>query len=361
LLELVWLNLFGVLLFVNIANAEEMAHTAELLATVRKIATPGKGILAADESTSTAGKRLTGIGLPNTEDNRRSLREFLFTAPDIEKHISGVILYEETLYQKTAAGDGTLTQILQSRGIVPGIKVDVGVAPLPGSPKETFTQGLDGLKARCEKYYAAGARFAKWRAVINIEGELLPSAASIAANADGLAKYAAICQSAGLVPIVEPEVLSDGSHDIARCERVTRKVLAQVFAALAEADVLLEGIILKPNMVLPGASAPAVPPQEAAAATLRVLQQTVPPAVPTIMFLSGGQSEEDATQHLALMNQLPGPKPWYLSFSYGRALQQSALKAWGGQSGNVAKAQAAFAARAAANGAAALGTGCNAA
>eukprot|EP00879_Flechtneria_rotunda_P008624 GHRR01009037.1.p1 GENE.GHRR01009037.1~~GHRR01009037.1.p1 ORF type:complete len:383 (+),score=142.26 GHRR01009037.1:277-1425(+) len=334
-------------------SMEQLVEIAQQL-----IALP-KGILAADESTSTVGKRLSSINVDNTEASRTALRHLLFTTPDIEQYISGVILYEETLFQQGPDGKQLVDQ-LTSRGILLGIKVDIGLAQLPSSPDESFTQGLDNLKARCLHYKEAGASFAKWRAVINIRtsnsGPVLPSEAAIAAAARGLAMYAAICQSAGLVPIVEPEVLSDGDHDISVCEAVTQRVLAAVFKALHDDQVLLEGILLKPNMVLPGSSSRSSrSPQEVAAATLRVLHRTVPPAVPGIVFLSGGQSEQEATEHLALVNQQPGPKPWALSFSYGRALQASALKAWLGKEASVQAAQQAFLARAAANSAAVQG------
>eukprot|EP00878_Enallax_costatus_P009086 GHUV01009499.1.p1 GENE.GHUV01009499.1~~GHUV01009499.1.p1 ORF type:complete len:343 (+),score=135.16 GHUV01009499.1:415-1443(+) len=335
----------------------------ELAAVAQRLAASGRGILAADESISTVGKRLASINVENSESNRAALRHMLFTSEGIERYISGVILYEEQLYQTGPDGQ-RLVQHLTNKGVLLGIKVDTGLVELPGSPGEQFTQGLDNLKARCLKYKEAGASFAKWRAVINIrpaaEGvSALPSEAAVAAAARGLAMYAAICQSAGLVPIVEPEVLSDGSHDISACESVTQRVLSAVFKELQDAGVLLEGILLKPNMVLPGSSnssSQKATPEQVAAATLRVLRRTVPPAVPGIVFLSGGQSEQEATQHLALINQQPGLKPWVLTFSYGRALQASALKAWQGQQGSVAAGQAAFMERAAANGAAAQPT-----
>ncbi|GBF90811.1 fructose-bisphosphate aldolase, cytoplasmic-like [Raphidocelis subcapitata] len=329
------------------------AKSQELLQTVAAIIEPGKGILAADESTGTAGKRLASVGLPNTEDNRRALREMLFAAPGFEKHISGVILYEETLFQESSSG-GRLVDALTEQGVVLGIKVDIGTVPLPGSPFELYTQGLDGLRQRCDKYYAAGARFAKWRAVIPIDAPSgLPSALGVQSAAEGLAKYARICQDAGLVPIVEPEVLSDGAHSLEACEAVTTRVLSAVFRELLAHGVELEAMLLKPNMVLPGASARPAPPAAVAAATRRVLRRTVPPAVPGVLFLSGGQTEGEATEHLRLINEL-GSNPWYVSFSYGRALQASALKAWSGKPGNVKAGQAQLLQRAAANGAAAL-------
>ncbi|WIA39830.1 hypothetical protein OEZ86_013280 [Tetradesmus obliquus] len=346
-----------------------MSNIEELASVAKQLVAGNRGILAADESTTTVGKRLASIGVANSAPNRAALRRMLFTSPGIEQHISGAILYEETLLQAddeaggaAAAGQARLVQQLSSRGVLLGIKVDTGLAPLPASPEESFTQGFDNLAARCAAYKAAGASFAKWRAVIHIRQATantpgLPSEAAVAAAARGLALYAAISQAAGLVPIVEPEVLADGAHSIELCEAVTQRVLAAVFKELADAGVMLEGILLKPNMVTPGSSAAPAAPAEVAAATLRVLRRTVPPAVPGIVFLSGGQSEVDSTRHLALMNSgaLPGPKPWVLSFSYGRALQASALKAWGGQAGKVAAGQAAFMARAAANSAAARG------
>ena len=290
------------------------------------------------------------------EDNRRALRQMLFTAPGVEAHISGVILYEETLYQ--AASDGTpFVDMLAAKGMLPGIKVDSGVVALAGTDGETTTQGVDDLGARAAKYYAAGARFAKWRAVLKI-GDHEPSALAIQENATGLARYASLCQGAGLVPIVEPEILTDGAHSLERCAEVTEAVLAAVYKALADHHVLLEGTLLKPNMVTPGAEAEPASPADVAMATVRALSRTVPAAVPGVVFLSGGQSEEDASVNLSAMNALGAsgpPKPWNLSFSYGRALQQSALKAWGGSAANLGAGAAAFMARASANGAATLG------
>ena len=300
--------------------------------------------------------QLSSIGVDNVEDNRRALRQMLFTAPRIGDRISGVILFEETLYQ--AASDGTpFVTMLNAAGILPGIKVDKGVVLLGGTDDETTTQGIDDLGKRCAKYYEAGARFAKWRAVLKI-GDGCPSALAIHENAYGLARYAAICQENGLVPIVEPEILTDGAHSIDRCAAVTEAVLAAVYKALADHHVLLEGTLLKPNMVTPGSEAEPVAPVDVARATVRALARTVPAAVPGVVFLSGGQSEEDASVNLSAMNALGAdgpPKPWNLSFSYGRALQQSALKAWGGKPENVAAGAAAFMARADANGAATLG------
>ncbi len=292
--------------------------------------------------------------MDNVEDNRRALREMLFRADGISNHISGVILFEETLFQ--AASDGTpFVDILKAADILPGIKVDKGVVALGGTDDETTTQGLDDLGKRCAKYYEAGARFAKWRAVLKIS-ESAPSELAIHENAYGLARYAAICQENGLVPIVEPEILTDGPHSIEKCQAVTEAVLASVYKALADHHVLLEGTLLKPNMVTPGSEAPPVSPGEVAAATVRALSRTVPAAVPGVVFLSGGQSEEDASVNLSAMNALQGiAKPWALTFSYGRALQASALKAWGGKADQLGAGTAAFMVRAKANGEASLG------
>ncbi|GLJ46036.1 hypothetical protein SUGI_0969830 [Cryptomeria japonica] len=327
----------------------------ELIANANYIATPGKGILAADESTGTIGKRLASINVENVESNRRALRELLFTAPGALPFISGVILFEETLYQK--ASDGTpFVDILTAAGVLPGIKVDKGTVDLAGTAGETTTQGLDGLGQRCATYYKAGARFAKWRAVLKI-GPTEPSQLAIQENANGLARYAIICQENGLVPIVEPEILVDGPHSIDVCADVTERVVAACYKALNDHHVLLEGTLLKPNMVTPGSDAPKVSPEVIAQYTVQALQRTVPPAVPGIMFLSGGQSEEEATLNLNAMNKLQGvKKPWTLSFSFGRALQASTLKTWGGKPENVGKAQAALLSRCKANSQATLGT-----
>ncbi|GBG91053.1 hypothetical protein CBR_g51787 [Chara braunii] len=328
-------------------------YADELIATAKKIATPGKGILAADESTGTIGKRLASINVENVESNRRALRELLFTAPGALEYISGVILFEETLFQKSAAGK-PFVDMLKEADVVPGIKVDTGVAALAGTNGETTTQGHDGLGARCAKYYQQGARFAKWRAVLKI-ADGCPSPLAVQSNADGLARYASICQENGLVPIVEPEILIDGSHDIEKSAAVTEKVLAAVYKSLSDHHVLLEGTLLKPNMVTPGSDAAKVAPEVVGKYTVRTLQRTVPAAVPGIMFLSGGQSEEEATLNLNAMNALEATKPWTLSFSYGRALQASTLKAWGGKVENLEAAQKAFFTRAKANGEATLG------
>ena len=324
-----------------------------LEATAHALAAPGKGILAADEATPTMGKRLSQVGMPNEERLRREFRETLFTAPGMEEFISGVILFDETLRQSASDGRG-MAEILQSTGVIPGIKVDGGAHPMDGAPDEKLTAGLDGLAERCAEYYALGARFDKWRAVITI-GDTLPSAACVQANADALADYARISQDAGLVPIVEPEVMMDGNHSIGRCYKVTEWTLNTVYAALADRGVHLPGTLLKPNMVISANDADdRVGVEEVARETLRCLKATVPAEVPGVMFLSGGQSEQEATAHLNAMNAIGGG-PWELSFSYGRALQQSALYAWGGDSANCTVAQAAFLHRARLNGAARYG------
>ncbi|KAL9236059.1 hypothetical protein vseg_010767 [Gypsophila vaccaria] len=328
-------------------------YADELIANAAYIASPGKGILAADESTGTIGKRFASINVENVETNRRALRELLFTTPGAFSYLSGVILFEETLYQKTASGK-PFVEVLKEGGVLPGIKVDKGVVELAGTNGETTTQGLDDLGKRCAQYYSAGARFAKWRAVLKI-GPTEPSRLSILDNANGLARYAIICQENGLVPIVEPEILVDGPHDIDRCAEVTERVLAACYKALNDHHVLLEGTLLKPNMVTPGSESKKVAPEVIAEYTVRTLQRTVPPAVPGIMFLSGGQSEEEATLNLNAMNKLQTKKPWTLSFSYGRALQSSTLKAWQGKEENVKKAQEVFLARAKGNSEATLG------
>ncbi len=316
----------------------------------------GKGILAADESSGTIKKRFDSIGVESTEENRRAYREMLFTARGAEEAISGVILYDETLRQKAADGR-PFAKVLQDVGIVPGIKVDLGAKPLAGSPDEKVTEGLDGLRTRAAEYVKLGAKFAKWRAVITIRGDSHPSRACISTNAHALARYAALCQEAGLVPIVEPEVLMDGPHDIGRCAAVTEETLHAVYDELHIQNVRLEATLLKPNMVLSGTECPTqAPVQEVAVRTVEVLKRCVPAAVPGIVFLSGGQSDTLATEHLNAMNALDANLPWRLSFSYGRALQAAALKAWAGKAENVAAAQAAFLHRARLNGAAARGT-----
>jgi len=328
-------------------------YREELIATARASATPGKGILAADESTGTIAKRFESIKVENVEENRRAYRELLFTAEGIEKYISGVIMYDETIRQSTS--DGILfVELLKKKGVITGIKVDKGVKNLRGTDSETYTQGWDDLDARCKKYYESGARFAKWRAVLKISAGC-PSELAIKENAEGLARYAAICQDNGLVPIVEPEVLMDGDHSLETSVKVTQRVLAATYKALHDANVLLEGTLLKPNMVLNGMALKPVTPNEVAHATLTVLLRTVPPAVPGINFLSGGQSEEEASQNLNAINAVHLPRPWNLSFSYGRALQHSCLKSWRGQKEHVAEAQAVLLARARANSEASVG------
>ena len=319
----------------------------------RKMVAPGKGILAADESTGTIKKRFDAIGTESTETSRRDYRELMFRTPAMREFISGVILYDETIWQDAA--DGTpLVKIIADAGAVPGIKVDEGTEMLPGSPKELITKGLDALSKRLPKYYERGARFAKWRAVIDIASDI-PSYNCIHANAHALARYAALCQQANIVPIVEPEVLMDGEHDIDRCFDVTEWVLKETFDELYAADVKLEGIVLKPNMAIAGKKAQKrAGVQEVAEKTVKLLKACVPPAVPGIAFLSGGQSDEEATAHLDAMNKL-GPLPWALTFSYGRALQAAPQKAWSGRKENVAAAQRAFAHRARMNGLASLG------
>lgn len=325
-----------------------MAGTmADLRATARAMVADGKGILAADESTRTIARRFAEIGVESTEEARRGYRVTLFGAEGLSRYVSGVILYDETIRQSMA--DGTsIPEHLANQGIIPGIKVDKGlVAFAPGSP-EQVTEGLDGLAKRLEEYRALGARFAKWRAVFAI-GEGLPTYACVHANAWLLARYARICQDSGLVPIVEPEVLMDGDHAMARCAEATRRVLSEVFHELRLADVDLEGMVLKPNMVTPGSKILASePPAAVAEATVAVLRECVPAAVPGVAFLSGGQSEKQATDNLAAIAAL-GPHPWKVTFSFGRALQASALRAWAGRSENAAAAQRALLERAAAN------------
>jgi fructose-bisphosphate aldolase class I len=329
-------------------------NLAELNKVAEAMVAPGKGILAADESSGTIKKRFDAIGVESTEDNRRDYREMMFrTADAMTNHISGVILYDETIWQK--AKDGTpLVEIIKKAGAIPGIKVDEGTKPLPNCPGELITIGLDKLADRLPKYYEQGARFAKWRAVIDI-GQGIPSYAAIATNAHALARYAALCQAAQIVPIVEPEVLMDGAHDIDRCYEVTEFALKETFQQLYYQRVALEGIVLKPNMAIAGKkSAKKASVQEVAEKTVKMLKNCVPGAVPGIAFLSGGQSDEEATAHLDAMNRL-GNLPWKLTFSYGRALQAAPQKAWAGKSENVAAAQRAFAHRARMNGLAAMG------
>jgi len=321
-----------------------------------KIVTPGKGLLAADESTGTIKKRFDAIGLESTDVTRRDYREMLFRADDaMRNYVSGVILFEETLYQNAADANATpLVDLIERAGAVPGIKVDKGTVSLPGFGDEPITEGLDGLGPRLDKDRERGARFAKWRGVIDI-ADGVPTWGAIKANAHALARYAAICQAHDIVPIVEPEVLMDGAHGIARCEEVTRLVLNTVFEELFEQRVALEGMILKPNMVISGRKSGVTDPVELVAErTLAVLRDSVPSSIPGIAFLSGGQDDEEATAHLDAMHRM-GPLPWKLTFSYGRALQAAPIKAWGGKRENVAAAQRALTHRARMNSLASLG------
>ncbi len=331
-------------------------NLAELNKVAEAMVAPGRGILAADESTGTIKKRFDSIGVESTADTRRDYREMLFRSTEaMSKNISGVILYDETIRQN--ARDGTpLVKLLERAGSLPGIKVDKGTAPLPSCPGEVVTEGLDGLRTRLAEYRGLGAKFAKWRAVIDIgQPHVVPSYTCVNANAHALARYAALCQDEALVPIVEPEVLMDGGHDIDRCVEVTTWVLKETFQALFLNRVALEGIVLKPNMAVPGKkSAKRASVDEVADRTLRVLKACVPAAVPGIAFLSGGQSDEEATAHLDAMNKM-GPLPWRVTFSYGRALQHAPQMVWSGKSENVAAAQRAFGHRAMMNGLAALG------
>ncbi len=329
-------------------------NTAELTATAQAMVANHRGLLAADESTSTILKRFNTIKLESTEENRRAYREMLFTTPGAGEFISGVILFDETIRQKTKDGVPFPTY-LSKHGMIPGIKVDTGAKPLASYPGETITEGLDGLRERLAEYYKLGARFAKWRAVIDI-GAGIPSPYAVSANAEALARYAALCQEAGIVPIVEPEVLMDGDHPIARCEEVTGGVLQTVFDHLFAARIFLEGMILKPNMVIAGKKcAQKSSPEQVAEATIRTLKRHVPAAVPGIAFLSGGQSPTEATLHLSLMHAL-GSLPWALTFSYGRALQDTSLRAWGGTEAGVQGGQKQLYVRAKLNGQAAAGT-----
>jgi fructose-bisphosphate aldolase class I len=314
----------------------------------------GRGILAADETVPTLTRRFDALGIQSTEESRRTYREMLFSAPGAAEFISGVIMQDETIRQKSSAGT-PLAEVLSGQGVLPGIKVDTGAKPLAGSPDETVTEGLDGLRDRLAAYRGMGARFAKWRAVIHIN-DVLPSLGCVSANAHALARYAALCQEQNLVPIVEPEVLMDGAHTIERCEEVTGAVLHAVFHALFEQGVALEGMLLKPNMVISGKACSRQPPvDEVATATLRCLRRYAPAAVSGIVFLSGGQNARLATTHLNAINRLPGPKPWKVSFSYGRALQDPALEAWHGRAENLSAGQRALYHRASCNGAASAG------
>ena len=328
-----------------------MSKMDEMVGVAEAMVTPGKGILAADESTGTIGKRFASINTENVEENRRDWRDMLFrTRPAMDDHISGVILFDETIRQKAA--DGTsLVELIQTTGSIPGIKVDKGITPLAGRPGETITQGLDGLRERLAEYYELGARFAKWRAVIEISHPDVtvgrtPSEGGIKANTHALGRYAALCQEAGIVPIVEPEVLMGGAHSVERCHEVTERVLHSLFTELYEQGVALEATILKPNMVVAGKKCPEQPSrEEIARRTIKVLKDTVPSAVPGIAFLSGGQENEEATRNLDMMNKIGG-FPWKLTYSFGRALQQSALFAWKGDAANYDAAQTAFTHRA---------------
>jgi len=326
-------------------------YDEELISTAHKIASPGHGILAMDESNATCGKRLDSIGVENTEENRRAYREMLVTPKGLGQYISGAILFEETLYQSTKSGK-KFVDVMNAQGIIPGIKVDKGLVPLANSNGEQWCMGLDGLDKRCAEYYKAGARFCKWRSVVSIPAG--PSTIAMRDCAYGLARYAAIAQEAGLVPIVEPEVMLDGDQDINRCLEVQEAVWAETFKYMADNKVMFEGILLKPAMVTPGAECPnRATPEVVAQYTLKMLRRRVPPAVPGIMFLSGGQSELEATLNLNAMNQKPNP--WHVSFSYARALQNTVLKTWQGKEANVAAAQEALLKRAKANSDAQLG------
>ncbi len=329
-------------------SIDQLAETAQAMVAA------GKGIIAIDESTNTIKKRFDSVGVENTEEHRRAYRQMLLTTPNLGEHISGAILYDETLRQKTADGV-PFSMVMAKAGIIPGIKVDKGPVALAGYPGEVVTEGLDGLRDRLKEYAQLGARFAKWRAVITI-GEDMPSGTCIEANSHALARYAALCQEQGLVPMVEPEVLMDGDHDIDVCYEVTEVTLRSLFGALYEHNVMLEGTILKASMVVSGKDCPEqAGVEEVAEATLRCLKSTVPAVLPGIVFLSGGQSDRDATAHLDAMNRL-GPHPWPLSFSYGRAMQSAALKIWAKDvQANVAEAQKMVHARARDNGLAALG------
>jgi fructose-bisphosphate aldolase, class I len=328
-------------------------NVSELNKVARAMVAPGKGILAADESSGTIKKRFDAIGVESTEDNRRDYREMLFRSTEGMRHISGVILYDETIWQK--AKDGTpLVELIKKAGSIPGIKVDEGTKPLPNCPGEVVTIGLDKLADRLPKYFEQGARFAKWRAVIDI-GAGIPSYACIRVNAHALARYAALCQTAQIVPIVEPEVLMDGDHDIDRCYQATELMLKIQFEELYFQRVALEGIVLKPNMIISGKkNGKRAGVEEVAEKTVKVLKDCVPASVPGIAFLSGGQSDEEATAHLDAMNKL-GNLPWHLTFSYGRALQHAPQSVWKGKTENVAAAQRAFSHRAKMNGLAAIG------
>jgi fructose-bisphosphate aldolase class I len=328
--------------------------TEDLSVVAATLAAASKGILAADETPATLTRRFEALGIASTPASRCAYREMLFATPGLAEFISGAILQDETVRQGRSDG-APIMQGLAARGILPGVKVDSGAKPLAGFPGETVTEGLDGLRERLAEYRSLGAVFAKWRAVIRL-GDAQPSGACIAANAHALARYAALCQEQGIVPIVEPEVLMDGAHALERCEAVTGSVLAAVFTALDEQGVRPEGMLLKPNMVVAGHDHPQQPDaRQVAVATLRCLRRHVPAAVPGVVFLSGGQAAQTATRHLDAINRLDGPKPWTLTFSFGRALQDPALEAWGGRSENVSDAQRALLRRARCNAAASLG------
>jgi fructose-bisphosphate aldolase, class I len=328
-------------------------NRSELERVARAMVVKGKGILAADESSGTIKRRFDSIKLESTEEHRRAYRDMLFTAPGAAEFLSGVILFDETIRQKTRDGV-PFPDYLRDHGVIPGIKVDLGAKPLAQFPGETITEGLDGLRERLTEYRKLGARFAKWRAVIDI-AEGIPTVFAVRANAHALARYAALCQEQDIVPIVEPEVLMDGAHSIERCEEVTERVLTEVFLQLFEHRIYLEGMVLKPNMVISGKKAEKrAPPEEVAQATVRCLKRHVPSAIPGIAFLSGGQSPQEATLHLSLINQMSG-LPWHVTFSYGRALQDTALKGWGGASAGVPTGQKELAKRAKLNGLATLG------
>ena len=326
----------------------------DLESVAQTLVAEGKGILAADETIPTLTRRFDTLGIRSTEQSRRTYREMLFTSPGAAEFISGAIMYDETIRQKCTSG-APLAEALTAKGILPGIKIDTGAKPLAGFPDETITEGLDGLRDRLREYHRVGARFAKWRSVIHVT-DTLPSSACVCANAHALARYASLCQEQEIVPIVEPEVLMDGPHAIERCEEVTGLVLHAVFHALFDQGVALEEMLLKPNMVLAGKDCDRqASVEEVATATLRCLRRHVPAAVPGIVFLSGGQNARLATAHLNAINRLPGPKPWKISFSYGRALQDPALEAWNGRDENLVAGQRAFFQRARLNGAASVG------
>jgi fructose-bisphosphate aldolase, class I len=328
-------------------------NCSELARIARAMVAKGKGILAADESSGTLTRRFDRIKLESTQESRRTYREMLLTAPGVPETISGVIFYDETIRQKTRDGV-PFPEHLTKLGVIPGIKVDTGARPLAGFPRETITEGLDGLRERLIEYHELGARFAKWRAVVDVTAEI-PTRFALDANAHALARYAALCQENAVVPIIEPEVLMDGAHSIERCEQITAEVLQRVFDQLNRHRIYLEGMVLKPNMVISGKLASnRASPEAVAEATVRVLVRHVPAAVPGIAFLSGGQSSEEATLHLSLINTL-GPLPWPITFSYGRALQDDALKVWGGVTANFRAGQEAFAKRAWLNSLAATG------